>query len=51
MDNNTMHAIIQNNPEDPSSLSWQEAPLPELKEGEALVELRFAGLNLSLIHI
>ena len=45
MDNNTMHAIIQNNPEDPSSLSWQEAPLPELKEGEALVELRFAGLN------
>ena len=45
MDNNTMHAISQNNPEDPSSLSWQEAPLPELKEGEALVELRFAGLN------
>lgn len=41
----TMHAIIQTDAEDPSALSWQQAPIPELKDGEALVEMKFAGLN------
>ena len=41
----TMHAIIQTDADNPSALSWQQAPMPELKDGEALVEMKFAGLN------
>lgn len=41
----TMHAIIQTDQDDPYSLHWQEAPTPTPKEGEALVRIKYAGLN------
>ncbi len=41
----SMFAIVQTDPEDPSSLTWQEAPLPELKDGEVLVKVKAAGVN------
>lgn len=42
---NTMHAIIQTDTSDPSALEWQTTDLPQIADGEALVELHYAGLN------
>ncbi|HIW95451.1 MAG TPA: NAD(P)H-quinone oxidoreductase [Candidatus Corynebacterium gallistercoris] len=41
----TTHAIVQTDPETPSALSWQETTLDDLKQGEALVRIHFAGVN------
>lgn len=40
-----MKAIIQTDPQDPSALQWQDAPLPEPQKGEALIRVYYAGLN------
>ena len=40
-----MKAIIQTNPEDPSSLELGDADKPQLKDGEVLVQVKAAGVN------
>ena len=41
----TMHAIVQTDTTDPYALTWQEADLPQVSDGEALIEIHYAGLN------
>lgn len=41
----TTNAIIQTDPEDPRALHWQETSIPDLREGEALVRIHYAGVN------
>ncbi|KAB1502742.1 NAD(P)H-quinone oxidoreductase [Corynebacterium sp. 320] len=43
--NNTSHAIVQTETNDPSSLTWQPVTKPTPKDGEALVAIHFAGVN------
>lgn len=40
-----MHAIIHTDPTDPTALHWATTAMPTPQEGEALVELHYAGLN------
>ncbi|MBV7293499.1 NAD(P)H-quinone oxidoreductase [Corynebacterium sp. TAE3-ERU16] len=40
-----MKAITLANPDDKTSLTWSEAPTPELRTGEVLVEVKAVGVN------
>ena len=40
-----MKAITLANPDDRTSLTWGEAPKPEIKPGEVLVEVKAVGVN------
>ena len=42
---NTSYAIVQTDLEEPSSLEWQEVTKPSPADGEALVEVQYAGVN------
>lgn len=44
-DNTTAYGIVQTNPDEAESLEWKEIEKPLPSEGEALVRVRFAGVN------
>ena len=44
-DNTTAYGIVQTNPDEAESLEWKEIEKPQPSEGEALVRVRFAGVN------
>ncbi|WP_295645400.1 NAD(P)H-quinone oxidoreductase [uncultured Corynebacterium sp.] len=43
--NTTAYGIVQTNPDEASSLEWKEIEKPQPVDGEALVRVRFAGVN------
>ena len=43
--NTTAYGIVQTNPDEASSLEWKEIEKPQPADGEALVRVRFAGVN------
>lgn len=43
--NTTAYGIVQTNPDEAASLEWKEIEKPQPVDGEALVRVRFAGVN------